>query len=148
MDIRQLYQELIIDHSRRPRNCCALACASCQAQGFNPLCGDKLTVFVKLENNRIKEAAFQGSGCAICIASASLMTEHLKDKTLEEAEEIFQAFHQLVIGKPAGADSPSLGKLMVLGGVSEFPSRVKCATLAWHTLHAALQKDHEPVTTE
>jgi nitrogen fixation NifU-like protein len=148
-DLRELYQELIIDHSKRPRNFKVLETADRKAEGYNPLCGDKVTVFLELEDERVKNASFQGSGCAISTASASVMTESVKGKTLAEVEALFDIFHQMVTGKPAATGSaPELGKLAVFSGVSEFPARVKCATLAWHTLHAALQGAGETVSTE
>jgi nitrogen fixation NifU-like protein len=148
-DLRELYQELIIDHSKRPRNFKVLETADRKAEGYNPLCGDKVTVFLELEDERVKNASFQGSGCAISTASASVMTESVKGKTLAEVEALFDTFHQMVMGKPgAPGSAPELGKLTVFSGVSEFPARVKCATLAWHTLHAALQGAGETVSTE
>jgi nitrogen fixation NifU-like protein len=148
-DLRELYQELIIDHSKRPRNFRVLETANRKSEGYNPLCGDKITVSLELENERIKNIGFQGSGCAISTASASVMTEILKGKTLGEAEALFAVFHNLVTGKPpAAGTTPDLGKLAVFSGVSEFPARVKCATLAWHTLRAALQGQGDPVSTE
>ncbi|CAN5243933.1 SUF system NifU family Fe-S cluster assembly protein [soil metagenome] len=146
-DISDLYQEVIIDHSRSPRNCYCLENANHHAEGFNPLCGDKLTLYVRVSNDIIEEASFIGSGCAISTASASLMTEALKGKTQAEAETLFQAFHQLLTSKIA-ADVDKLGKLIILQGVREFPSRVKCATLAWHTLHAALLDENKIISTE
>ena len=148
-DLRELYQELIIDHSKRPRNFRVLEAANRKAEGYNPLCGDKVTVFLELEQDRLKNISFQGSGCAISTASASVLTESVKGKTLAEAEALFEVFHNLVTGKPpAAANAPELGKLAVFSGVSEFPARVKCATLAWHTLHAALQGKGDTVSTE
>jgi nitrogen fixation NifU-like protein len=148
-DLRELYQELIIDHSKRPRNFRVLETANRKSEGYNPLCGDKVTVFLELENDRLKNISFQGSGCAISTASASMMTESLKGKTLAEAEALFEVFHHLVTGKPpAAGKSPELGKLAVFSGVSEFPARVKCAILVWHTLHAALQGAGDTVSTE
>lgn len=148
-DLRELYQELIIDHCKRPRNFRVLEGANRSSEGYNPLCGDKVTVFLELEDDRVKNISFQGSGCAISTASASVMTESLKGKTLAEAEVLFDIFHNLVTGKPpAGGNAPELGKLAVFSGVSEFPARVKCAALAWHTLHAALQGQGDPVSTE
>jgi nitrogen fixation NifU-like protein len=145
-DLKALYQEVIIDHNRHPRNCHRLADADRMADGFNPLCGDRLTVYVKLRDGVIADAAFEGEGCAISVASASLMTEHLKGKTESEAQAIFDRFRALVMGEEeAGV---GLDKLVVLAGVKEFPARVKCATLAWHTLTAALKDRREPVTTE
>ncbi len=148
-DLRELYQELIIDHSKRPRNFRVLEGADRKAEGFNPLCGDKVTVYLELDNGRINNIGFQGKGCAISTASASVMTETLKGKTLAEAEALFGIFHDLVMGKPpAGGKAPELGKLAVFSGVSEFPVRVKCATLAWHTLNAALKDTGDTVSTE
>ena len=148
-DLRELYQELIIDHSKRPRNFRVLEGADRKAEGFNPLCGDQVTVYLELDNGRIKNIGFQGKGCAISTASTSVMTETLKGKTLAEAEALFEIFHGLVTGKPpAGGKAPELGKLAVFSGVSEFPARVKCATLAWHTLNAALKGAGEVVSTE
>ena len=148
-DLRELYQELIIDHSKRPRNFKVLETADRKLEGYNPLCGDKVTVFLELEHNRVKNVSFQGSGCAISTASASVMTETIKGKTLAEAEALFEVFHDLVTGKPPAAGNiPELGKLAVFSGVSEFPARVKCASLAWHTLHAALQGRGDTVSTE
>ena len=149
-DLRDLYQQLIVDHSNRPRNCRALDGANLKAEGYNPLCGDHVTVYVKLENDRVKDIGFQGNGCAISTASASLLTEVLKGKTRAEAEALFESFHDLVTGrelkeKPGG---PVLGKLKVFAGVAEFPVRVKCATLVWHTLKAALKQVQGTVTTE
>jgi nitrogen fixation protein NifU and related proteins len=148
-DLRELYQELIIDHSKRPRNFKVLETANRKLEGYNPLCGDKITLFLELEHDRVKNVSFQGSGCAISTASASVMTESVKGKTLAEVEALFEVFHQMVMGKPpAAGNAPELGKLAVFSGVSEFPARVKCATLAWHTLHAALQGTGDPVSTE
>ena len=147
-DLRELYQELILDHGRRPRNFKPLAEANRTAEGFNPLCGDKVKIYVKVDGDAIEDISFQGSGCAISTASASIMTETLKGKTRGEAEELFETFHDLVTGEPAKLDSPELGKLAVFSGVSEFPIRVKCATLSWHTLRAALKENGEVVSTE
>jgi nitrogen fixation NifU-like protein len=139
-DLKALYQEVIIDHNRHPRNCHRLADADRVADGFNPLCGDRLTVCLKLQDGVIADAAFEGEGCAISVASASLMTEHLKGKTESEARAIFDRFRALVMGEEE-ADA-GLDKL-VLAGVKEFPARVKCATLAWHALVAALDGGEE-----
>ena len=146
-ELRDLYQEVILDHNRRPRNFGPLPEANRQAEGYNPLCGDKVTVFLDVEDGRIAGVSFQGSGCAISTASASLMTEALAGRTVAEARELFQDFHDLVT-TGAGEGSPDLGKLAVFGGVREFPMRVKCATLAWHTLLAALEAKDQPVSTE
>ena len=148
-DLRELYQELIIDHSKRPRNFRILDGADRKAEGYNPLCGDKVTVYIDMEGDRIADIGFEGKGCAISTASASVMTETIKGQTLAEVEALFDVFHNLVTGKPpAGGKTPELGKLAVFSGVSEFPARVKCATLAWHTLHAALKASAETVSTE
>jgi nitrogen fixation NifU-like protein len=148
-DLRELYQELIIDHSKRPRNFKVLEAANRKLEGYNPLCGDKITLFLELEHDRVKNVSFQGSGCAISTASASVLTESIKGKTLAEVQALFEVFHEMVMGKPPAAGNvPELGKLAVFSGVSEFPARVKCATLAWHTLHAALQGTGETVSTE
>lgn len=146
-DLRDLYQEVIVDHSRRPRNFGPLQEASHQAEGFNPLCGDRLTLRLKVVDGVIEDARFEGAGCAISTASASLMTEALKGHSAAEAEALFAEFHQLLTGEPQAAPA-ALGKLEVLAGVREFPSRIKCATLAWHTLRAALQAENRPITTE
>ena len=146
-ELRDLYQEVILDHNRRPRNFGPLPEANRQAEGYNPLCGDKVTVFLDVEDGRIAGVSFQGSGCAISTASASLMTEALAGRTVAEARELFRDFHDLVT-TGAGEGSPDLGKLAVFGGVREFPMRVKCATLAWHTLLAALEAKDQPVSTE
>ena len=134
-DIHELYQQLIIDHGRRPRNFSATPDANCVLEGFNPLCGDRLTVYITEQDGVVKAASFQGSGCAISVASASLMTEAIQGKTLEQVHELFSSFHQLLTSGSTVAD---LGKLSALAGVAEFPARVKCATLAWHTLIAAI----------
>jgi nitrogen fixation NifU-like protein len=148
-ELDSLYQEVILDHTRRPRNFRAMEGADRRAEGYNPLCGDKLTIYLKLENDRISDVSFQGTGCAISTASASILTETLKGKTRAEAEALFEAFHDLVTGKPAkDGNLPALGKLAVFSGVSEFPVRVKCATLAWHTLRSALGGDETVIITE
>lgn len=147
--LQGLYQEVILDHNKRPRNLRAMDGASHRAEGYNPLCGDKVTIYLKLEGDRINDISFQGSGCAISTASASILTETLKGKMRQEAEALFEKFHNLVTGKASGnGPGSSLGKLAVFSGVSEFPVRVKCATLAWHTLHSALSGRGERVTTE
>jgi nitrogen fixation NifU-like protein len=148
-DLRELYLEVILDHNRQPHNFHEMADADTHAYGKNPLCGDQLTVFVKLEGDRVADVSFIGSGCAISKASASMMTDSVKGKTLAEAEETFRAFHEMVTGAPdTFPDTELLGKLAVFQGVREFPARVKCASLAWHTLQAALHHASEPVTTE
>lgn len=145
-DLNDLYQEVIIDHSKRPRNRGTLDGATHTAEGYNPLCGDRLTLHLKMENDRVAGISFDGSGCAISTASASLMTDVIKGKTAEEAEQFFQNFHSLLTeDRPAAA---GLGKLAVFSGVREYPMRVKCATLAWHTLRAALRGEAKPISTE
>jgi len=146
-ELRDLYQEVILEHSKAPRNYKALAEANYKAEGYNPLCGDRFTVYVEMDGDKIREIGFQGAGCAISKASASMMTQSVKGKTKEEAEKIFNRFHELVTGHSHG-DEAELGKLAVFSGVSEFPVRVKCATLAWHTLEAALEGKQEKVSTE
>jgi nitrogen fixation NifU-like protein len=148
-DLRELYQQVIIDHSRKPRNYKELEHPSHSAAGYNPLCGDQITVYLVVEGDRVTDISFKGSGCAISKASASLMTTAVKGKTVSEAEELFARFREMVTSAyDAEVDEATLGKLTVLSGVREFPVRVKCATLAWHTLHSALQGKGEPVTTE
>ena len=146
-DLRELYQEVILDHNRHPRNFGAPAAANRKAEGNNPLCGDRVTVYVDLADGRLRDVAFEGAGCAISTASASLMTEALKGLTLEEARAVFKSFHDLVT-TGAGPDSPDLGSLAAFTGVREYPMRVKCATLAWHALMAALAAKDQPVSTE
>ena len=146
-ELSELYQQVILDHNRKPRNFQKVADANCTAEGFNPLCGDQIHLYVKLEGDRIRDIGFQGSGCAISRASASLMTSALKGKSAGEAEELFQRFHRLVTTDEA-ADPEALGKLAVFSGVREFPARVKCASLAWHTLRAALRGTQDQVSTE
>jgi nitrogen fixation protein NifU and related proteins len=144
--IDDLYQETILDHSKRPRNHHPLADATRQAEGYNPLCGDKLKLYLKMDGDIVQDASFEGAGCAISTASASLMTESLKGKTREEAIKLVDKFHELLTtDTPASRD---LGKLVVFCGVREYPARVKCATLAWHTLKSALRGSPETVTTE
>ena len=148
-DLRELYQEVLLDHAKKPRNFHTMPDSVRAADGHNPLCGDRLRVFVKVENGVIQDLSFTGSGCAISTASASMMTEALKGKSLSEAQALFNSFHDLLTtGNHADRDEELLGKLAVFGGVREFPVRVKCATLAWHTLQAALQGSAEPVKTE
>ena len=147
-DLSELYQEVILDHNKNPRNFRKLAEADRHAEGFNPLCGDHLDVFVKLEGDVIHDVSFEGSGCAISKASGSMMTSSVKGKTQNEANQIFQKFHHMVTGQPGDPVPEDLGKLAVFSGVCEFPSRVKCATLAWHTLNAALEGKGGRVTTE
>jgi nitrogen fixation protein NifU and related proteins len=146
-DLRELYQEVILDHHKRPRNFHKLEDANRTAEGFNPLCGDRILLYLRVEDGVVRDAGFEGSGCAISTASASLMTEMLKGKTETESEALFEKFHDLVTGKSM-PDSSSIGKLAVFSGVREYPVRVKCAILAWHTLRAALQGSLEKVATE
>ncbi len=146
-DLRELYQEQILEHSKAPRNFRELQNANHKAEGYNPLCGDHFTVYLDLEGDKIQDVTFQGSGCAISKASASMMTQIVKGKSKEEAAKLFEQFHSLVTGQ-ANGDRESLGKLDVFAGVSEFPVRVKCATLAWHTLQAAMEGTQEKISTE
>jgi len=146
-ELRDLYQEVILDHSKRPRNFRAMPEADRQAEGYNPLCGDRETVFVDMDGDVVKDVSFQGAGCAISTASASMMTESVKGRTRAEAEKLFARFHELIVGKGDG-ESPELGKLAVFSGVREYPVRVKCATLPWHTLKAALAENGATVSTE
>ncbi|HVV68058.1 MAG TPA: SUF system NifU family Fe-S cluster assembly protein [Gammaproteobacteria bacterium] len=139
-ELHELYQEVIIDHGRRPRNFGVTSTANCVLEGFNPLCGDRLTVYLTEDKGVVTDATFQGTGCAISMASASLMTEAIKGKTLDEVQRIFQRFHQLVTGGET-AEVEQLGKLSVLAGVAAYPARVKCATLAWHTMMSALRHE-------
>ena len=144
-NLRELYQEVIFDHNRQPRNFHDMPEADHHADGHNPLCGDQLTVYLRINNDVIEDVSFVGHGCAISTASASLMTEAVKGKTVAEVEALFKDFHALLTDTPPERD---FGKLAVLTGVREFPARVKCATLAWHTLHNALIGDHSPAHTE
>ena len=146
-DLRDLYQELILDHNKRPRNFRRLEDANRSAEGYNPLCGDKVQIYLRVEDGSVKDVSFQGSGCAISKASASVMTESLKGKTVAEVEALFKRFRDLVTGK-SQSGAADLGKLVVFSGVCDYPARVKCATLAWHALCAALQDKGEPVSTE
>ena len=150
LDLRDLYQEIIVDHNRKPRNFGKMENATSMAEGYNPLCGDKLNLYLKTEDGRIDDVSFDGTGCAISVASASLMTESLKGKTFSEAEQIFQDFHKLVTEDTNAPDeiTEHLGKLAVFAGVREFPTRVKCATLCWHTLHSILEGNESAVSTE
>lgn len=138
MDARELYQELILDHGRKPRNFFVPEGANCSAEGKNPLCGDHVIVKLRYEDGVVKDVGFQGSGCAISTAAASTMTEIVKGKTRAEVDAVFHRFHELVTGKNPDYDEEAMGKLAAFAGLSEFPMRVKCATLAWHTLEAAL----------
>ncbi len=147
MDLRELYQEIIIDHNRNPRNHREMTHATSQARGFNPLCGDKLTVYVQIESNIVRDVSFVGCGCAISQASASLMTDAMIGQTIEQAHQLFERFHAMLT-QDAIIPELEFDKLTVLAGVRAFPARVKCATLAWHTLEAALKKDPACVCTE
>jgi nitrogen fixation NifU-like protein len=147
-DLTDLYQEVILDHNRRPRNFRVIEPASVSQEGYNPLCGDRLTLYLRLTDGVIADAAFQGSGCAISKASASLMTEAIRGKTVDEARKLFDAFHAMITSPP-GSALPEMGKLAVLSGVREFPTRIKCAGLAWHTMKVAVsERPAGPVTTE
>lgn len=149
MDLRELYQEVILDHNRRPRNFGTLEEANRTATGHNPLCGDSVRVYLVVEDNVIKDVRFDGTGCAISRASASMMTDAVKGKTIEEVKQLFSTFHEMVTGRPGQfTEAEEMGKLGVFAGVCEFPARVKCASLAWHTLNAALEARPEPVSTE
>ena len=147
-DLRELYQEVILDHSRRPRNLGVLPAANRTAEGYNPLCGDRLSVYLKIDGDVISEIRFQGSGCAISKASASLMTDGVRGKTIAEMRRLFTQFHKMVAGEADPPPIDVLGKLKVFAGVREYPTRVKCATLAWHTLHAAVEASDTLVSTE
>ncbi len=148
-DLDDLYQEVILDHNKSPRNFRAMAEANRRAEGYNPLCGDHVTVYLRLEDGLIKDISFQGSGCAISKASASLMTAELKGKSETHAHELFDNVHKMLTGETNGAEGTGkVGKLAILSGVSKFPARVKCASLAWHTVNAALAGDDRPATTE
>jgi len=146
-DMRELYQEIILDHNKQPRNCYVMNCANRSADGHNPLCGDTVRVYLRIEDGIIEEISFQGAGCAICTASTSLMTESVKGKTVEQAKDLFDEFHDMLTGV-AAEQGVELGKLQVFEGVREYPVRVKCATLAWHTLNAAIKGKDDKVTTE
>ena len=150
-ELRDLYQQVILDHNKKPRNFRVLAGANRTAEGYNPLCGDEITLYLSVEDGVIKDAAFQGKGCAISKASASMMTDGVIGKPVDEAEALFHRVHTMLTGDVSASDNTSgdgLGKLAVFGGVREFPSRIKCATLPWHTLRAALSGAREPVSTE
>ncbi len=147
-ELSELYQQVILDHNKKPRNFRKLDDANYTAEGYNPLCGDQLTIYLNLEDDLVKEVGFEGSGCAISKASASMMTQAVKGKSKEQAENLFKEFHLMVTGElDEEAQENSLGNLKIFAGVREFPVRVKCATLPWHTMHAALNKE-EQVSTE
>jgi len=149
MDIKDLYQELLIDHGTHPRNCCKLNNATHSAEGFNPLCGDKIILYMEIKNGLIEKITFEGNGCAISTATASLMTETLVNKSIADAEKIFQQFQDaLTTDIKVSTDDKDLGKLTAIIGVKEFPARVKCATLAWHTLKAALLNQKDVASSE
>jgi nitrogen fixation NifU-like protein len=147
-DLRALYQEIILEHYKSPRNYRKIADASRTLEGYNPLCGDHYTLYLKLDGDVITDIAFQGAGCAISKASASVMTTLVKGKKIDEAEKLFEVFHNLVTGVSTDVSLETLGKLAAFAGVSEFPARVKCASLAWHTMRNALEAKTEPVSTE
>lgn len=147
-ELAALYQDIIIDHNKSPRNFRELDAPRKEADGYNPLCGDRLTVYLHVRDDRIEEVSFRGSGCAISLASASLMTESLKGKTVAEARAIFARMHALLTDNDVPDNNVELGKLEALAGVRAYPSRVKCATLAWHTLESALSDENQSVTTE
>jgi nitrogen fixation NifU-like protein len=144
-DLSELYQEVILDHNRRPRNFHPLADASHSAEGYNPLCGDRLVLYLKVQDGRIEDVSFEGAGCAISKASASMMTDALKGRSVGEANALFERFHRMVTTPPS-QPVEDMGKLSALAGVREFPVRVKCASLAWHTLKAALSNEHRTST--
>ena len=147
-DLRDLYQEILLQHNSKPCNFHKLEDANRSAKGYNPICGDQLTLYLKVEDDVITDVGFQGSGCAISRSSASMMTESVKGRSVAEAAEIFEAFHQMLTEPGADHDYDLLGDLESMSGVSEFPIRIKCAVLSWHTLHAALEDQEEPVSTE
>ena len=147
--LRDLYQQVILDHNKSPRNFKKLETANKTAEGYNPLCGDKINIYLEVENDVVKDVSFIGSGCAISKASASIMSTIIKGKTIDEAEKLFRKFHALITGKLNNSENiEDLGKLAVLAGVKEFPVRVKCASLAWHTMISALKNENKTVTTE
>jgi nitrogen fixation NifU-like protein len=148
-DLRELYQQVILDHNKNPRNYREIPTATAKVEGYNPLCGDHYTIYLEREGDVIKDVSFTGSGCAISKASASVMSSTVKGKPVEEAERLFEVFHKLVMGDASGVDAVELGRLAAFSGVSEFPARVKCATLPWHTLNAALRGEgQQAVSTE
>ncbi|MGA3245058.1 MAG: Fe-S cluster assembly sulfur transfer protein SufU [Bacteroidota bacterium] len=147
-ELRSLYQEIILEHNKKPRNFGKMAGANRTLEGYNPLCGDHYTLYLKIEDDKIIDIAFEGAGCAISKASASVMTTLVKGKTREEAQKMFETFHKLVTGELTDVSFESLGKLAAFAGVSEFPARVKCASLAWHTMNSALDAKTEAVSTE
>ena len=145
-ELSELYQQVILDHNKKPRNFHKLETANRRAEGYNPLCGDQLNVYLDMEGDQVKDVAFEGSGCAISKASASMMTQAVKGKTKAEAEQLFDEFHRMVTGELDAEEDPNnLGRLKIFAGVREFPVRVKCATLSWHTMHAAL--NNQPIVS-
>ena len=147
-DLRELYQQVILDHNKHPRNFGELDGADRHADGYNPLCGDRLALYMNLDSNVITEVSFVGSGCAISKASASLMTDAVKGKTLAEARRLFDEFHSMITSSETPANLELLGKLAVFAGVRDYPTRIKCASLAWHTLRAAFENSHESASSE
>lgn len=147
-NLRELYQEVILDHNKQPRNFFKMEGATHHAEGYNPLCGDEISLFVKMDGDKITDISFQGSGCAISKASSSMMTSLLKGKSKQDAENMFEGFHKMVTGSVGAPVPEGIGKLTVFSGVCEFPARVKCASLAWHTLKAALEGKREAISTE
>jgi nitrogen fixation NifU-like protein len=147
-DLRELYQQVILDHNKNPRNFREIASASKKVEGYNPLCGDHYTIYLEFDGETIRDVGFTGSGCAISKSSASVMTQTIKGKSKEEAERLFDVFHHLVTGDPGAETTAELGRLAAFSGVSEFPARVKCATLAWHTMRGALEGDKDVISTE
>ena len=151
-DVRELYQSVILDHNKRPRNFRKVEGANRFAEGYNPLCGDKVMVQLRVEDGVVRDVGFEGSGCAISTASASMMTESVKGRSLADAERLFRQFHDLLAGesrkRPSDEQQKALGKLILFSGVREYPARVKCATLVWHALHSALEGRVDPVSTE
>ena len=147
-DLRELYQQVILDHNRNPRNYKELPAATAKVEGYNPLCGDHYTIYLQLDGDLIRDVGFTGNGCAISKASASVMSSMVKGKTSAETDELFDKFHKLVTGKAGELDEADLGRLAAFSGVSEFPARVKCATLAWHSLRSALHGEGQTVSTE
>jgi nitrogen fixation NifU-like protein len=147
-DLDDLYQEVILDHNKSPRNFRVMSEANRKAEGYNPLCGDHVTVYLRLEDGLIQDISFQGSGCAISKASASMMTAELKGKNESAAHELFENVHKMLTGEAGAEEADRMGKLAILSGVCKFPARVKCASLAWHTMKAAMQAEHDVVSTE
>jgi nitrogen fixation protein NifU and related proteins len=147
-DLRELYQQVILDHNKNPRNFREIPGATAKVEGYNPLCGDHYTIFLQLDGETIKDVSFTGNGCAISKASASVMSSTVKGKSRDEVAHLFDVFHRLVMGDPSGVDAVELQRLAAFSGVSEYPARVKCATLAWHTLNAGLNGEGQSVTTE